>query len=90
MPRTSGRAYFNNDSVWKFLGGTAYELLELGRLRSGFEMTTFRVGRCFPRGMYSAVGVPIFREYKKIRYADVINVIHKQTLLCLLWNRNPI
>jgi len=66
MPRTSGRAYFKNDSVCKFLGGIAYELLELGRLRSGFEMTTFRVGRrCFPLGMYSAVGVPIFKECQK-------------------------
>jgi hypothetical protein len=63
MPRTSGRAYFKNDSVWKFFGGTVYELLELGRLGSGFEIAIFRVGRrCFPLGMYSTFGVPIFKE----------------------------
>jgi hypothetical protein len=69
MPRTSGRAYFKNNSVWKFLGGPAYELLGLRRQRSGFEMATFRVERrCFPLGMYSAVGVPIFKECQiKIR-----------------------
>jgi hypothetical protein len=69
MPKTSGRTYFKNDSVCNYLEGTAYELLELGRLRSGFEMTTLRVGRrYFPYGMYSAVGVPIFKECQnKIR-----------------------
>jgi hypothetical protein len=66
MPRTSRRAYFKNDSVWKFLGGTAYELLELGCLRSGFEIATFRVGRrWFPLGMCSVIGVPIFKEFQK-------------------------
>jgi len=66
MPRTSRRAHFKNDSVWKFLGGTVYELLELGCLRSGFEIATFRVGRrCFPLGMYSTVGLPIFKECQK-------------------------
>jgi hypothetical protein len=66
MPRTSGRAYFKKYSVWNFLGGTAYELRELGRLRSGFEMATFRVGRrCFPLGKYSPVGVQIFKEFQK-------------------------
>ena len=75
MPRTSRRAYFKNDSVWKFLGGTAYELLEPGRLRSGFEMATFRVRRCFPLGIYCAVGVQIFEECQRKTLNCAITVV---------------